>query len=282
MTSFKKLQPEEYLSQHYDQGSRPDGRKGLSSLRPVSISVGSISTADGSAVVKQGDTIVVCGVKLEIAQPKAESPRDGFVVPNLTLSPLCHPQFRPGPPTDLAQVSSQFIYETILNSGLLKVQDLCLLEGKYVWSIYVDLSCLNFAGNILDVCIKALVAALQNVQVPAVKIVQNEDNDEVGIQVDLTGQKSRLKLGPIPTSCTLGAFGQEKLLLDPTDEEEEFSDAVVTVVLNGETNELCHVHKPGGSGISPEMLQQCINMAKKNSKAIQKLISSASAAALKN
>ena len=59
VSSFKKLEPEEYLRQHYQQGLRPDGRKGLSSLRPVSISVGSISVADGSAVVKQGDTIVV-------------------------------------------------------------------------------------------------------------------------------------------------------------------------------------------------------------------------------
>ena len=58
-SSFKKLEPEEYLRQHYQQDLRPDGRKGLNILRPISISVGSISVADGSAVVKQGDTIVV-------------------------------------------------------------------------------------------------------------------------------------------------------------------------------------------------------------------------------
>ena len=33
VSSFKKLEPEEYLRQHYQQGLRPDGRKGLSSLR---------------------------------------------------------------------------------------------------------------------------------------------------------------------------------------------------------------------------------------------------------
>ena len=66
VSSFKKLEPEEYLRQHYQQGLRPDGRKGLTSLRPVSISVGSISVADGSAVVKQGDTIVVSMVFIVI------------------------------------------------------------------------------------------------------------------------------------------------------------------------------------------------------------------------
>ena len=77
-SSFKKLEPEEYLRQHYQQGLRPDGRKGLNSLKPVSISVGSISVADGSAVVKQGDTIVVCGIKLEISEPKPEKPKSGW------------------------------------------------------------------------------------------------------------------------------------------------------------------------------------------------------------
>ena len=47
-------------------------------LRPVSISTGSISTSDGSAVVKQGDTIVVCGIKLEISEPKTEKPKSGW------------------------------------------------------------------------------------------------------------------------------------------------------------------------------------------------------------
>ncbi len=75
--TFKKLQPEEYHKQFYDESRRPDGRSGLTALRPVSISVDSITTADGSSVVKQGDTIVVCGVKLEVAEPKAETPDEG-------------------------------------------------------------------------------------------------------------------------------------------------------------------------------------------------------------
>ena len=43
----------------------------------MSISVGSISTADGSAIVKQGETIVVCGIKAELAKPKTETPNHG-------------------------------------------------------------------------------------------------------------------------------------------------------------------------------------------------------------
>ena len=132
----KKLQPEEYLRQHYEQGFRPDGRSVLTSLRPVSISTGSINTADGSAVVKQGETIVVCGIKLEIAEPKAETPKSGYIVPNLTLSPLCHSQFKQGPPSETAQVASNFLNQVLVNSGYLDLEELCILEGKYVWVLY--------------------------------------------------------------------------------------------------------------------------------------------------
>ena len=49
----KCIQPEEHFRQHVENGVRPDGREDLCALRPVSISAGTIGTADGSAVVKQ-------------------------------------------------------------------------------------------------------------------------------------------------------------------------------------------------------------------------------------
>jgi exosome complex RNA-binding protein Rrp42 (RNase PH superfamily) len=41
---------------------RPDGRN-LMDTRPTVINVSSVSTADGSAVVKIGNTVVICGIK---------------------------------------------------------------------------------------------------------------------------------------------------------------------------------------------------------------------------
>ena len=75
--AFKRIQPEEFFQQHFEKGVRPDGRGSLIGLRPVSISVGSVQTADGSSIVKQGQTIVACGVKLELAEPKPEKPDEG-------------------------------------------------------------------------------------------------------------------------------------------------------------------------------------------------------------
>ena len=57
---------------------RPDGRE-AEEWRDIFVHVGSISTADGSAVVRLGETTIVCGVKAEIAEPDLEQPTEGFL-----------------------------------------------------------------------------------------------------------------------------------------------------------------------------------------------------------
>ena len=41
--------------------------------------VGSISTAEGSALVRMGATTVVCGIKAEIAEPELDRENEGFL-----------------------------------------------------------------------------------------------------------------------------------------------------------------------------------------------------------
>jgi len=50
--------------------------------------LGSISTADGSSLVRLGDTTVVCGVKAEIAEPDLDAPDDGFL--GITVTEVMH------------------------------------------------------------------------------------------------------------------------------------------------------------------------------------------------
>lgn len=37
-----------------------------------------------------------------------------MLVPNVELPALCSPEFRPGPPSEKAQVLSQFVLDTVL------------------------------------------------------------------------------------------------------------------------------------------------------------------------
>lgn len=55
-------------------------------LRYDVLAAGSISTADGSALVRMGDTTIVCGVKAEIAEPELDHPEQGFLGDSSTPS----------------------------------------------------------------------------------------------------------------------------------------------------------------------------------------------------
>lgn len=60
--SSYKIDPQKYYRDVLAQKVRPDGRS-LNEFRPMSINVKSLHNADGSAIVKIGNTTVVCGIK---------------------------------------------------------------------------------------------------------------------------------------------------------------------------------------------------------------------------
>lgn len=61
--SFSRaIHPIKYYRDYINHNIRPDGRK-FDKFRPIRINVNSIGTADGSAIVKLGNTTVVCGIK---------------------------------------------------------------------------------------------------------------------------------------------------------------------------------------------------------------------------
>lgn len=63
--AFKKLYPDQYYKKFLSQNTRPDGRS-LIQTRPASVSLGVITSADSSALIKVGNTTVIAGIKLEV------------------------------------------------------------------------------------------------------------------------------------------------------------------------------------------------------------------------
>merc|ERR1712150_63757 len=173
------------------------------------------------------------------------------------------------------------------------------MGGKWAWVVYVDIVCLNLDGNLLDCALKAALAALRDTRIPEVSVKRpenapekfklkdenkedDEDDDNAGveniIQVSKT-KTNRFKFLCEPLSCTAAVF-EDKILLDPTDEEEVLVDSYVTIVLDasassGSSNDIIHCFKPGGSAMTREQVQQCTLLAKKNVKQINKAIDSA-------
>lgn len=96
----------------------------------------------------------------ELAVPKAKTPDCGYIIPNVGLTPICSPKFRPGPPSDQAQVTSYLVDSILRDSEILDLTALCICKDKLAWVLYCDMECIDCDGSVIDACIGALVAAL--------------------------------------------------------------------------------------------------------------------------
>lgn len=144
--TFAKLSPHPYLLAHLQPSastaapSRANGRS-PAQFRTPNINTGSLTHANGSAVVRVGDTTVVCGIRGEILPatsvpgyraPSPTSPLShneaadlDLLVPNIELATGCSPAFLPGqPPSTLAQSLSTRVYSLLHSSRLVAAEDL--------------------------------------------------------------------------------------------------------------------------------------------------------------
>ncbi|XP_066506487.1 exosome complex component RRP43 isoform X2 [Hoplias malabaricus] len=262
---FKTAEPLEYHRSFLKENCRPDGRE-LGEFRLTTLNIGSINTADGSALVKIGNTTVICGIKAELAAPSTDAPDKGYIVPNVDLPPLCSSRFRPGPPGEQAQAASQFIADVIDGSKIIKKEELCIEKSKLCWVLYCDIICLDYDGNLLDACVITLLAALKNIQLPTVTINKETDLADVDIQ-----HKRHLHINKQPVASTFAVFDDTVIIVDPTAEEESLASSLITAVTD-EDDQICAFHKPGGTPLSAEKLQDCITRAVMRHREIDRLI----------
>ncbi|KAI1755954.1 exosome complex exonuclease RRP43 [Xylaria castorea] len=153
--TYAKLSPHPYLLanlQPPNPGTPPSRTNGRqpTQARPPSINTASLSHAHGSAVVRTGDTTVICGVRGETLSTSqipnyrsellnaaadiasTDELRDyDLLVPNIELATGCAPDFLPGvPPTSLAQTLSTRVYSLLHSSSVLDVQDLRIYHER--------------------------------------------------------------------------------------------------------------------------------------------------------
>lgn len=82
----------------------------------------------------------------------------------------------------------QLLVDKYVQAELLTVK-----ECELAWIVYVDVVCLSHHGNLLDTCILAAVAALQNTKVPSLS----------GSDPPVMDQSSEIKLPLLTPSYTI-------------------------------------------------------------------------------
>ncbi|KAM3968353.1 exosome complex component RRP43 [Aphomia sociella] len=267
---YKLIHPVKYFNDYMSRNIRPDGRK-FNEQRNIKLNVNSLQTADSSAVVKCGNTTIVCGIKLELATPKAEEPKQGYIVTNVELPALCSSKYKPGPPSDHAQVTSYLVSDIILNSNAVDLKDLCIVPDKLAWVLYCDMVCLDNDGSLVDACIVALISSLKTLSLPYVTY----DNETEEISVD-ENKRSPLKIHGIPVATSFAVYKQSQsdmLLVDPTSYEEDMCGGIgANFIVCCNNGLLCGTQKFGGSNPSTECQEEALKIAKKRAKLVEEVI----------
>lgn len=274
--TFAKLTPGPFLHAHLKQPDpfRPNGRA-PNEFRKPRINTGSLTHSNGSAVVRTGDTAVVCGVRGEIllASDIPHPPNDdvdeddivdklGLLVPNLELSTGCSPAHLPGnPPGTLAQSLSYRILSLLRDSNLIRPTDLQIqylephtdedlpderpkIVTKAYWTLYIDTLCIALDGNAFDAAWIAVIAALRDTVLP--KAWWDPDREIILCSPRLA-EASRLQLNSVPLPSTFAVCStasplknkdevENWVLADPDAYEEEFCGETLTVVTSSGPN----------------------------------------------
>jgi exosome complex component RRP42 len=231
--------------------------------RDITIESGISINAEGTAKVKIGKTEVIVGVKLDTQEPYPDHEDEGTMITSMEFSSLSGDRYESGPPQMDAIEVARVVDRGIRESGFIDWKKLCIKEGEKVWSISIDIYCINDDGNVLDASALASVAALMVSKFP----VYDEESESVKFG-EFTDNPLPLT-DKIPFTMTFHKLG-DSLILDPNRDEEDASEARVTLAISCPKKEkIINARQKGG--LIPITIDEMKNIIKQSEKTFDTL-----------
>ncbi|XP_050274497.1 exosome complex component RRP45A-like isoform X1 [Quercus robur] len=235
---------------------RIDGRRPFD-FRNISIK---FSREEGSAEVQLGQTHVMAFVTAQLTQPYKDRPNEGTLSMFTEFSPMADPSFEPGRPSEAAVELGRVIDRGLRESRAVDTESLCVLSGKSVWAVRVDLHILDNGGNLVDAANIAALAALLTFRRPECSL-GGEDGQQVIVHPPEVREPLPLIIHHLPIAVTFAFFSNEStVVVDPTHYEEAVMGGRMTATLNA-NNDICAIQKAGGEGVLQSVIMQCLRIA---------------------
>lgn len=237
-----------HILEYAAKNMRFDGRK-LEEYRKIEVQRGVSSTAEGSAIVKIGETEVMAGVKMLIEKPYPDTPDQGSLMVGVEMLPMSNPAFESGPPSRDAIELARVVDRGVRESKAVDFKSLMIEHGAKVWIVSIDVVTINDAGNLFDASALATIAAIMDTKYPVYD----------GTAIDYrTKTDQKLPLNKIPVSVTVIKIGNN-FFIDPTEEEASAIDARLTVATTADGT-ICALQKGGDEELSIEEIEIMINL----------------------
>ncbi len=248
-------------------GKRFDSR-GMFENRNIEVKFGVSNKAEGSVMVKMGNTQVACGIKMGVSTPYTDHENEGTMMTSMELLPLASPNFEYGQPSIESVESARIIDRGIRESGFIDFKKLCIKEGEKVWSIFVDIAVINDDGNLIDAGSLAALLALLTARKP----VYDEKTEKISFG-EFTDDALPLNKDKMPVTMTFFKV-DDHMLVDPTREEEDVCDGRLTVEISkpGKEEIINAMQKGGEATFSVEEVENIVNEGTKIFKKLNSLI----------
>jgi exosome complex component RRP42 len=256
-----------YLTDILEKGKRMDNRNFWDS-RPIQVIPNVIKKAEGSAMVKWGDTVVLAGIKAQLGAPFPDTPNNGVITVNVELSPISSPVHESGPPGPTAVELARVVDRGIRESDVIPMEDpkLCVIPGKKVWIIFIDIYIIDDGGNLIDASALAAMSALANTRISKVSI------DEETEEVDLLDETEPLPRNGSVTSLTYAKINKF-IIYDPNLIEDRGKTARFSLAIDNRGN-VCSMQKGESGTFTEEEIYEIIGNASNRVKELLEIIES--------
>ena len=258
------------IIEYLNEGKRFDSRK-FDEYREIIIEPNVSKNAEGSCRVKLGDTEVIAGVKIDVTEPYTDHEDEGTLITTVELLPLASDRFESGPPKIEAIEVARIVDRGIRESKFIDFKKLCIKKGEKVYGVFLDIYPINYDGNLIDASFIASVVALLTAKMP--KYDEKTEKIKYG---ELTKDPIPLS-DKIPIMITFWKVG-ENIIIDPKLEEEDASDARLSVALTKDKKEFNKINalQKGGEGVLTEKdLNNIFDLAKNKAEEILEKIQKA-------
>ncbi|XP_014251226.1 exosome complex component RRP45-like [Cimex lectularius] len=226
-----------FLNQAIDNNLRLDGRQ-FDEYRNLELHFGS---EYGCVYVALGETKCLAQVSCELAEPRFIRQNEGNLFINVEISDMVCSNFETGQQSHLQAHANRLLEKCFKDARCIDLEALCIISGEQAWEIRVDVTVLNYDGNIHTCCSVATLAALAHFRTPRVTV-----EDSVVIVHSLREHEPLpLSLHHFPVLMSFAVFKKGTVtVVDPTELEEKVSEAELVVGVNS-YYELCGMHYRG-------------------------------------
>ena len=246
------------VSKLWKEGIREDGRL-FDEIRELKIEF----PGDwGNCILTLGSTSVNATVQMKLVVPSEHKPKHGFI----------QVVIRGDVPKFIQEEVTNNLLNLIKKGKVITTESLCIIQGKVVWSLRIDIYVLSHQGNVRDAINWAAITALRHYRRPEITII---NNSSVQIHDPVDRNPESLYLHHLPLSFTIllppdfesckniiNSVNSYELLVDPTHAESLVSNGIIYISINAE-QEVCALRKECGQAISYNKIKLAISIAKR-------------------